>query len=569
MANVSKISFNGEALDIKDSYAREQLEHLTANNYTADVTGDYTVNAGDIAMNSRNATMHTTADRTIDTDGNDSVHIDGASTLNVGGLRTETFAGDKTEAVTGTTTEKFNNINTTVTGKWMVNLPSRSFDMANVALKTDTPPLPFVQPEQFGAKGDGVTDDYNAIMQCIAYAETNKIPIVFKPVTYIVGKPLLMNEVNIDFNFCTLKNTNSDLDYTIKIGDNGTTIANIPIEANLTNLTIDCNGRGGISVKGRHIKLFNMNILNIGTVGLANLLGYENSFNTIYFTGDRVHSNVGYLAKTGDAEIYNFTGVNLMTAIDLYHDQRILNAHFWIGDINLYRGSVFCKCHIYNAAHFVSSNCDTYETFLDLSSTNIAPGWVLTNVDVIYNLDFVPDDADTVAFRMYENNWIYNRPYAYRAQITNCNITYPGSKQYRVSNVDTDKYIGFRTINTNMNGRTLDAVQLYDDFTNNPTEGSVLCKWGDYIDIYIDTANQYNNGTFTESGGNRNKTYYGFTSVKVPAIVVDSSTNEYKIVLVQIACTENKSSFYITSSYRLKSGEHIIIKTVIPLTEAV
>lgn len=152
MANVSKINFNGEAIDIKDIHAREQIQHLTTDNYTADVTGDYTVNAGNIAMSSANATMHTTADRTIDTDGNDSVHIEGASTLNVGGLRTETFAGDKTETVTGTATEKYNNvnttvtetatekynnINTTVTGKWMVNTPTKNFSMADVATGAD------------------------------------------------------------------------------------------------------------------------------------------------------------------------------------------------------------------------------------------------------------------------------------------------------------------------------------------------------------------------------------------------------------------------------------------------
>lgn len=90
MANISKINFNGEALDIKDTHAREQIKHLTADNYTADVAGDYTVHAGNM-----------------------------------------------TEAVTGTTTEKYNNVNTTVTGKWMVNTPTKNFSMADVATGAD------------------------------------------------------------------------------------------------------------------------------------------------------------------------------------------------------------------------------------------------------------------------------------------------------------------------------------------------------------------------------------------------------------------------------------------------
>lgn len=137
MPNVSKINFNGTDLDVKDAYAREQILHKITDNYIADVKGDYTINAGDISMSSVNATMHTTGDRTIDTDGNDSVHVDGASTLNVGGLRTEAYAGDKTESVTGTQTEKARNRNTTVTGKWMVNTPSKSFSMADLTTATD------------------------------------------------------------------------------------------------------------------------------------------------------------------------------------------------------------------------------------------------------------------------------------------------------------------------------------------------------------------------------------------------------------------------------------------------
>ena len=38
MANISKINFNGETLDIKDTYAQEHLAHLTSD--TAHLTSD-------------------------------------------------------------------------------------------------------------------------------------------------------------------------------------------------------------------------------------------------------------------------------------------------------------------------------------------------------------------------------------------------------------------------------------------------------------------------------------------------------------------------------------------------
>lgn len=195
MANISKVNFNGNNLDVKDAYAREQLLHKTADNYVADVTGDYTINAGDIAMTSKNATMHTTADRTIDTDGNDSVHIDGASTLNVGGLRTETFAGDKTETVTGTATETAGNRNTTVTGKWAVNLPSRSFDMADVALRTDVVNLPFLDVTQHGVSADA--EDNAPTINSIITQYGNNYTLYFPRGSYNIKSPILINKPEV------------------------------------------------------------------------------------------------------------------------------------------------------------------------------------------------------------------------------------------------------------------------------------------------------------------------------------------------------------------------------------
>lgn len=120
-------------------YGRDRT--ATVNNDTVTATGDYTVNAGDIATTSDNLTQKVTKDREIDVDGSDSVHIDGVSTVNVGGLRTEVYAGDKTEKVTGTTTEEFVGTHTeNHGGKKIVN--------AEDIVLNPTEPLTYGTPEK-------------------------------------------------------------------------------------------------------------------------------------------------------------------------------------------------------------------------------------------------------------------------------------------------------------------------------------------------------------------------------------------------------------------------------------
>lgn len=91
-------------------YGRDRTAQIS--NDTVNVSGDYTLVAGDIAETSTNHTIKVTKDRKVDVDGSDSVHVDGASTLNIGGLRTEVYAGDKTIGVNGDYTETFNKAKT-------------------------------------------------------------------------------------------------------------------------------------------------------------------------------------------------------------------------------------------------------------------------------------------------------------------------------------------------------------------------------------------------------------------------------------------------------------------------
>ena len=144
-------------------YGRDRTAQIS--NDTVNVSGDYTLVAGDIAETASNLTLHSTKDmlldsdgklteqitgdkiveiggkltehatgnREIDVNGSDSVHVDGASTLNVGGLRTEVYAGDKTEGVTGAYTGKFGSASfETSAPSWKVKFPDKTVDLADI-----------------------------------------------------------------------------------------------------------------------------------------------------------------------------------------------------------------------------------------------------------------------------------------------------------------------------------------------------------------------------------------------------------------------------------------------------
>ena len=122
-------------------YGRDRVAQLL--NDTVNVSGDYTINAGDIAETADNITTHSKRDmlldadgkltelvsgnREIDIDGDDSVHVDGVTTINRGGAVSEVYGSSVNKRVTGTFTENFENTVTNIyNGKRIVNGTSAS-----------------------------------------------------------------------------------------------------------------------------------------------------------------------------------------------------------------------------------------------------------------------------------------------------------------------------------------------------------------------------------------------------------------------------------------------------------
>ena len=149
----------------------------------------------------------------------------------------------------------------------------------------------WLDPLNYGAVGDGITDDYAVLQACI-----NQGNVRLSKGSYYVSQPIEIPSNRVfDGGNCIIKpNTNQ---YAILL--NGQSLNNAIVEVVLKNIQIRMpNGGNGIKIKDSYfIYIDNINIIEM--VG-NNLIGIdiENGFNHI-ITNSRIYGGTGYEGQIG------------------------------------------------------------------------------------------------------------------------------------------------------------------------------------------------------------------------------------------------------------------------------
>lgn len=127
---------------LSNYYGRDRVARLL--NDTVNVSGDYTINAGDISRTASHITDHAKIDYLVDVEGNytanvkgkytgtivgdDSVHVDGVTSVNRGGAVTEVYGSSESKTVTGASTKIYKDtVTRTLEGK--TNVIGKNIDV--------------------------------------------------------------------------------------------------------------------------------------------------------------------------------------------------------------------------------------------------------------------------------------------------------------------------------------------------------------------------------------------------------------------------------------------------------
>lgn len=295
-----------------------------------------------------------------------------------------------------------------------------------------------ITPEQFGAVGDGVTDDTVALQNAINHAiETKKElnPISADKVYLVTKKLIVNNTIKINFKSACIKSNHNDYVIEIYVQSNGIT----GIDGYIRNIVIDCSHLSSSALWVRESHRWNYS--NITIKNATSIALYTNACQDCRFKNIYIFDTANKGIKVDGTDVY-FTDVNIIgfkTAIEN------------VGD-----GNIFTRVHGWNKSGFENT------VFVKTSGDAIYRDCCADTVSLCYDIDggvktiicggiFVCNalwDSEMVDKRWQLFNWSNNSASRY-TKISDTYLSNGASKLPNFSNIES-KYVYCEFTGTNI-----------------------------------------------------------------------------------------------------------------------
>lgn len=590
--NENVINRNITAAKIEETLTGNKT--VTAANITETVDGYKTVKAGDISNTAANITNHATQDlteqvdgvrtvnvegsnnettgaRTENVNGNKSEHVTGVSSETVDGNKTETYAGLDTTATNGEThrgdqfrvltnkamqySKPMNNDNFNPYFSYipMVDTDGNNYNILVNSNKTNDL-LPFISVKSYGAKGDGVTDDTNAIKSAL----NDLVPAVggtiyFPTGTYIISETILIGgNVTIygdgvfnsliklaDNSNCNIiSNDENTIMYYIKIHDIG-------LDGNAQNNT---SGSGILLHNASDSQIYNVRIANFKDDGIhftANDYSLAPMIYNCFIRGKNDYTTGSGIFCDGavtDVFINNVdigwcgtAGINLTSS----NGSSIINAMCWQCGVGL---------KFYSCQRLRVVNC-----LADYSKTW---GWVLQKCYLFTISNSHSKDSSQISTSFYPEFYIEDSTFIL---VDNCVAISNGKSKYGLECKGTTNYI--KISNSDFNNNSKDVYLLGN---NSCIDNATLniCDKNANIDVTGKTEIKLNLKEYSCNIINVYGTSEGEINIILPKInkiwlIVNATSNNLIVSDIEknnpvtITANSNKTVYYLNDKINL------------------